>query len=95
MDFSATFMIKDNAVSLCCFYVLLCLAATSKPVAALEDCAFPAIFNFGDSNSDTGGFPAAFFQPPYPYGLTFFRRPSERYTDGRLMIDFIGINKTP
>ncbi|KAJ9673627.1 hypothetical protein PVL29_023277 [Vitis rotundifolia] len=88
MDFSATFIIK-NTVSLCCFCVLLCFATTSKPVVASENCEFPAIFNFGDSNSDTGGFPAAFFQPPYPYGETFFHKPSGRYTDGRVMIDFI------
>lgn len=53
-------------------------------------CNFPAIFNFGDSNSDTGGLSAAFGQAPYPNGETFFQTPSGRYCDGRLIIDFIG-----
>lgn len=57
----------------------------------LRSCSFPAIFNFGDSNSDTGGLSAAFGQAPYPNGETFFRTPSGRYSDGRLIIDFIGI----
>lgn len=53
-------------------------------------CAFEAIFNFGDSNSDTGGFYAAFPAESLPYGMTYFRKPVGRATDGRLMIDFLG-----
>ncbi|XP_058190938.1 GDSL esterase/lipase At4g01130 isoform X2 [Rhododendron vialii] len=52
-------------------------------------CAFEAIFNFGDSNSDTGGFYAAFPAESLPYGMTYFRKPVGRATDGRLMIDFL------
>ncbi|PSS26294.1 GDSL esterase/lipase [Actinidia chinensis var. chinensis] len=52
-------------------------------------CAFEAIFNFGDSNSDTGGFYAAFPTESGPYGMTYFKRPSGRATDGRLIIDFL------
>ncbi|KAM2334023.1 hypothetical protein ACFXTH_011625 [Malus domestica] len=52
-------------------------------------CQFPAMFNFGDSNSDTGGLSATFFRLPAPYGNTFFGKPSGRFSDGRLMIDFI------
>ncbi|THG23724.1 hypothetical protein TEA_019521 [Camellia sinensis var. sinensis] len=54
-------------------------------------CAFEAIFNFGDSNSDTGGFWAAFPAQPGPYGMTYFKKPAGRATDGRLMIDFLGL----
>ncbi|XP_037462042.1 GDSL esterase/lipase At4g01130-like [Triticum dicoccoides] len=43
-------------------------------------CRFPAVFNLGDSNSDTGGFWAAFPAQPPPFGVTYF---------GRLVIDFI------
>lgn len=53
-------------------------------------CNFPAIFNFGDSNSDTGGLSAAFGQAPAPNGETYFHAPAGRYCDGRLLIDFIG-----
>ncbi|KAL5759961.1 hypothetical protein ACOSQ2_018799 [Xanthoceras sorbifolium] len=52
-------------------------------------CQFPALYNFGDSNSDTGSSSAAFRQLPSPNGHTFFGRPSGRYSDGRLVIDFI------
>ena len=52
---------------------------------------YNAVFNFGDSNSDTGGRIAAGFEPmPPPYGSTFFGRPTGRNSDGRLIIDFIG-----
>ncbi|KAL5558405.1 hypothetical protein UlMin_034616 [Ulmus minor] len=55
-----------------------------------KECNFPAIFNFGDSNSDTGGLASAFpaFLTP-PYGETYFREPFGRFSDGRLVIDFI------
>ncbi|XP_028550587.1 GDSL esterase/lipase At3g26430 [Dendrobium catenatum] len=52
-------------------------------------CNFPAIVNFGDSNSDTGGLSATFGPTPPPYGETFFHMPAGRYSDGRLIIDFI------
>ncbi|GMN41513.1 hypothetical protein TIFTF001_010741 [Ficus carica] len=35
-------------------------------------CRFPAIYNFGDSNSDTGAASASFGRLPPPYGETFF-----------------------
>ncbi|CAD5171200.1 unnamed protein product [Musa acuminata subsp. malaccensis] len=57
--------------------------------ASSSPCAFPAIFNFGDSNSDTGGLSAAFGAVPPPNGETFFGAPVGRYCDGRLIIDFI------
>ncbi|CAL5397762.1 unnamed protein product [Camellia sinensis] len=52
-------------------------------------CAFESIFNFGDSNSDTGGFWAAFPAQSGPYGMTYFKKPAGRATDGRLVIDFL------
>ncbi|GAB2248219.1 hypothetical protein Droror1_Dr00008101 [Drosera rotundifolia] len=60
-----------------------------RAASPTEPCRFPAIFNFGDSNSDTGGFSAAFGQAAPPAGETFFGRPAGRYSDGRLIIDFI------
>lgn len=39
-------------------------------------CYFPAIYNFGDSNSDTASVSAAFGRVHPPYGKTFFGRPS-------------------
>ncbi|KAI4350697.1 hypothetical protein L6164_005127 [Bauhinia variegata] len=53
-------------------------------------CAFPAIYNFGDSNSDTGAISAAFTRVHPPNGESFFGTDlSGRFCDGRLLIDFI------
>uniref|UniRef100_A0A5B6YUH1 Alpha-L-fucosidase n=1 Tax=Davidia involucrata TaxID=16924 RepID=A0A5B6YUH1_DAVIN len=54
-----------------------------------RSCGFPAIYNFGDSNSDTGGRSAALIEVPPPNGETFFGKPSGRFCDGRLVMDFI------
>ncbi|GJN11188.1 hypothetical protein PR202_ga29361 [Eleusine coracana subsp. coracana] len=69
--------------------LLLVLALADLRVSAAADCNFPAVFNFGDSNSDTGGLSATFGAAPPPNGRTFFGVPSGRYCDGRLVIDFI------
>ncbi|KAI3516121.1 hypothetical protein L1887_15031 [Cichorium endivia] len=66
------------------FTLLLPISTFSSP-----DCNFPAVFNFGDSNSDTGGLSAMFGQVPPPNGETFFHSLAGRYCDGRLLIDFI------
>ncbi|XAR51924.1 Alpha-L-fucosidase [Bertholletia excelsa] len=58
-------------------------------VLGLPPCDFPAIYNFGDSNSDTGGITAAFEPAPAPYGEHYFGKPAGRASDGRLIIDFI------
>ncbi|XP_059316328.1 GDSL esterase/lipase At3g26430-like isoform X1 [Lycium ferocissimum] len=68
--------------------LILLLCSVPTQVLCLSSCNFPAIFNFGDSNSDTGGLSAAFGQAPYPHGETFFHAPAGRFSDGRLVIDF-------
>ncbi|KAA8538471.1 hypothetical protein F0562_027983 [Nyssa sinensis] len=79
-----------SAASLSGFCLLiLSYAIVLNPVSALEKCDFPAIFNLGDSNSDTGTLAAAFNWTPPPNGETFFNMPAGRYADGRLIIDFI------
>jgi len=57
--------------------------------------AYEAFFNFGDSISDTGN-AACVYDPmpnPIPYGSTYFKHPSGRMSNGRLIIDFIGMIK--
>lgn len=50
----------------------------------------PVIFNFGDSNSDTGGLVAGLgFPVNSPYGRSFFGRSTGRLSDGRLILDFL------
>ncbi|KAI0516076.1 hypothetical protein KFK09_008748 [Dendrobium nobile] len=69
--------------------VLLLVASSVAAESLPKACEFPALFNFGDSNSDTGGLSAAFGPAPPPNGETFFGQPSGRYSDGRLIVDFI------
>jgi hypothetical protein len=79
-------------------YILavLLLACVEPAISSLR--RYDSIFSFGDSLADTGNdivvfaenslvTPAA--QPPY--GMTFFDRPTGRNSNGRLIIDFIGI----
>ncbi|KAH7846247.1 hypothetical protein Vadar_011706 [Vaccinium darrowii] len=63
--------------------------AGGAEVKGLGSCSFPAVFNFGDSNSDTGAFSAAISPWLPPAGQTFFGKPTGRASDGRLIIDFI------
>ncbi|XP_027347243.1 GDSL esterase/lipase At5g14450-like [Abrus precatorius] len=65
------------------------LSMRAEEMKSSKSCDFPAIFNFGDSNSDTGCMAAAFYPEVSPYGHTFFHEPVGRASDGRLIIDFI------
>ncbi|KAL1314208.1 hypothetical protein HN51_040979 [Arachis hypogaea] len=87
-------LIQTPFITLCLFFVCLsqCSIAyslSSTNSKSLHHCNFPAIFNFGDSNSDTGGLSAAFGQAGPPSGMTYFHHPAGRYSDGRLIVDFI------
>lgn len=71
---------------------LLFVATTS---ATSTKGPFKKIYAFGDSYTDTGN--TASFNGPnaftyvsnLPYGSTFFHHPTNRYSDGRLVIDFV------
>jgi len=57
---------------------------------------YNAIWSFGDSISDTGnlcvgGCPAWLTMGQPPYGETFFHRPTGRCSDGRVIVDFLGM----
>jgi len=78
-----------------CTLRILTLIAICIPCAKSFQLDFPAVFNFGDSNSDTGALIAAGFESLYPpNGQTYFQIPSGRYSDGRLIVDFLS-NKSP
>ncbi|XP_074592488.1 GDSL esterase/lipase LIP-4-like [Curcuma longa] len=73
-----------------CFLVPSLLLFLTLPVDSGCVGGQGAVFNFGDSNSDTGAYSAGFgIQFSLPEGRTFFHRPSGRLCDGRLVIDFL------
>ena len=60
--------------------------------------SYNAIYSFGDSISDTGnlctgsgGCPSWLTTGQLPYGQTHFGRPTGRCTDGRVVVDFLGV----
>ncbi|KAL6841775.1 hypothetical protein ACP4OV_028287 [Aristida adscensionis] len=63
------------------------------PPHGANSCRYSHFFAFGDSLTDTGNFiryavpPGSESRPPY--GETFFHRPTGRWSDGRLIVDFI------
>ncbi|XP_042406328.1 GDSL esterase/lipase At5g45910-like [Zingiber officinale] len=59
------------------FFILLLHPSSSQ--------RYNALFNFGDSMSDTGNVQIS----TLPYGMTFFGNATGRCSDGRLVIDFI------
>ncbi|KAK2983038.1 hypothetical protein RJ640_028535 [Escallonia rubra] len=61
-----------------------------RSLAFSIDFNYPAVFNFGDSNSDTGGYVAGLPYHLYPpNGQIYFNGPAGRFCDGRLAIDFL------
>jgi hypothetical protein len=74
--------------------MLTLLCASSWVLAAAAAQNYSAVFNFGDSITDTGnlctnGRPSqiTFTQPPY--GETYFGTPTCRCSDGRVVVDFL------
>jgi len=54
---------------------------------------YTRLFSLGDSVSDTGNLASVAPNDSvlaFPYGETFFHRPTGRFCDGRLIVDFIG-----
>lgn len=72
------------------FTTTIPILLSSTPISAV-DFNYPAIFNFGDSNSDTGALVSAGFGESLdpPNGENYFHKPSGRFCDGRLIIDFL------
>ncbi|KAJ6760844.1 LIPASE/HYDROLASE FAMILY PROTEIN putative EXPRESSED-RELATED [Salix purpurea] len=73
----------------------LCSSNFAFTTAAQTTSPFKKIYAFGDSFTDTGNTrsvsgPAGFGHvSSLPYGSTFFHHPTNRYSDGRLVIDFV------
>ncbi|KAI3452111.1 hypothetical protein Pfo_008776 [Paulownia fortunei] len=80
----------DMASNACTFQNLTLLLMICFPLASSIDFNYPAVFNFGDSNSDTGDLVAGLGERlDPPNGQTYFQKPSGRFCDGRLINDFL------
>ncbi|WJX87967.1 acetylajmaline esterase [Trifolium repens] len=79
--------------------ILFCITLTcgflGNVVSNDNPLPYEAIFNFGDSISDTGNAMKSLGSMPSnsPYGSTYFKHPAGRLSNGRLIIDFIEIRK--
>lgn len=83
-------------------FLVVAAAASTVPVSPAAAATRPYhgggcyshFFAFGDSLIDTGNFIRYSTAPGpvahSPYGETFFHRPTGRWSDGRLIVDFIG-----
>ncbi|KAH9624434.1 hypothetical protein KSS87_000465 [Heliosperma pusillum] len=75
--------------------LLIILITTLKHTTSTLTKPFNKIYAFGDSYTDTGNTisttgPSGFnYVSTLPYGMTFFHHPTNRYSDGRLVIDFV------
>uniref|UniRef100_A0A803Q039 Uncharacterized protein n=1 Tax=Cannabis sativa TaxID=3483 RepID=A0A803Q039_CANSA len=71
-------------------HILTLLSILAPRVDSVVEFNYPAVFNFGDSNSDTGELVAAYGSfLNSPYGQSYFKNPSGRACDGRLIVDFL------
>lgn len=75
--------------------LLLILLFHSSPCDALTKCCITSLFQFGDSIADAGNvirIPGAVTSAQSwgsPYGETFFHKPTGRFSDGRIIADYI------
>ncbi|XP_062209253.1 GDSL esterase/lipase At1g31550-like [Phragmites australis] len=72
--------------------LLVCPDVAVSAAAPVGASCYTRLFSFGDSITDAGNLasllPNIFVMAP-PYGETFFGRPTGRFCDGRLIVDFI------
>ncbi|KAH9289067.1 hypothetical protein KI387_033184, partial [Taxus chinensis] len=75
--------------------ILVCLWMITSFAEAVKGPYVPAMFVFGDSLADAGNnnyIPHSTARANFtPYGVSFFQHPTGRFTNGRIVFDFIGI----
>ncbi|XP_062116057.1 GDSL esterase/lipase At3g48460-like [Humulus lupulus] len=75
--------------------ILILSSPISNAITKTNPLPFKKIYAFGDSFTDTGNTRSATGPSGFghvsslPYGMTFFHHPTNRYSDGRLVIDFV------
>ncbi|CAI0391982.1 unnamed protein product [Linum tenue] len=90
-DAATAMAAKSSVVVLKIFVSIIILSLSFLSYSATStEFNYPAAFNFGDSNSDTGDLAAGLgFRLGLPYGQTYFNPPTGRFCDGRLILDFL------
>lgn len=84
--------IKSMAMEIALQILAALLVSYLPHISSSANFSYVAVFNFGDSNSDTGGLVAGVaFPVGPPNGQTYFLKPSGRFCDGRLVIDFLSM----
>ncbi|KAG8388058.1 hypothetical protein BUALT_Bualt02G0085700 [Buddleja alternifolia] len=89
---SFTFFTSQMSLIITLTSVLLSSSLSSSTTPSPN---FKKIYAFGDSYTDTGNTktstgPTAFnYVSNPPYGVTYFHHPTNRYSDGRIVIDFV------
>ncbi|KAJ4823411.1 hypothetical protein Tsubulata_032433 [Turnera subulata] len=90
--------LMEKKTSLCLFYVLLSCchvitdvyaAGNESPTVADKPQGSVKLFVFGDSYVDTGNWKKSSAPWKEPYGITFPGKPSGRFSDGRVLTDYI------
>ncbi|XP_057767475.1 GDSL esterase/lipase At3g48460-like [Salvia miltiorrhiza] len=89
------FPILTSQMSLITLIIFFLLLSSSHASSSPSRPPFKRIYAFGDSYTDTGNTktstgPTAFnYVSNPPYGVTFFHHPTNRYSDGRIVLDFV------
>ncbi|KAI4986598.1 hypothetical protein ZWY2020_010527 [Hordeum vulgare] len=83
------------AASAAVLLLLLLISVAAAAPARAPPSPFRTVYAFGDSFTDTGNthsttgpYSYGYVSNP-PYGATFFHRSTNRYSDGRLVVDFL------
>ncbi|KAL6280961.1 hypothetical protein ACE6H2_017842 [Prunus campanulata] len=92
------FSCKNTLIAITTIFILSSSSCSASPATTKVNPRprpFKKIYAFGDSFTDTGNTKSATGPSGFghvsnpPYGTTFFHHPTNRYSDGRLVIDFI------
>ncbi|CAN6362713.1 unnamed protein product [Urochloa humidicola] len=73
-------------------FLVLAMFPNAAVSAGQASCCYKRLFSLGDSITDAGNLASVSPNIPalaFPYGETFFHRPTGRFGDGRLIVDFI------
>lgn len=93
---SISFITITITITFTTIFIFILCSSASAASTKVSSHPFKKIYAFGDSFTDTGNTgtvsngPSGFGHVSNPpYGITFFHHPTNRYSDGRLVIDFI------